>query len=297
MEPKDTLDRLYVLYKGEYLESDPVCLVHRFQARLDVEISALLAALFAFGRADMIIKSVEKILEEMGMRPFEYISGSPEKKIISDFTEFQYRFVKGADLAALLIALKITMQRDKGIGSLLRSFGKIDVEARPFSRARNHPLKESRVWRLCLFLREILFERGLAAAKRHKLKITRGFSHLLADPAKSSACKRWFLLFRWMVRKDEIDFGLWEFIKPGELLMPVDTHIARIGFLIGLTTCKGTGAAMVKEITENLGKIDPVDPLKYDFALTRLGILKECPRKRVEKLCGKCAIKGICAMI
>jgi uncharacterized protein (TIGR02757 family) len=296
MELKNTLDHLYALYKGEYLESDPVSLAHRFKKKRDIEIVGLLAALFAFGRVDLIIGAVEKILGAMGMRPFEYLEDSTEKKIISDFRKFQYRFVKGADLAALLIALKITIQRDNGLGNLVRSFGKTGLEGQELPQVRVHTLSEEKVWRLCLSLRELLFGRGLAAAERHKLKIGRGFLHLLADPAKSSACKRWFLFFRWMVRKDEIDFGLWEFIKPGELLMPVDTHISRIGFLIGLTKRKGAGAAMVKEITDNLRRIDQVDPLKYDFALTRLGILKECPSKRVEALCGRCTIKKICSL-
>lgn len=296
MELKNALDRLYALYKGEYIESDPVSLAHRFKNKRDREIVGLLAALFAFGRADLIIGAVEKILQTMGMRPFQYLTSSTEKKIIADFRDFQYRFVKGVDLALLLIALKITIQRENSLGNLVCSFGKIELEGQARSRVRGHPLSEEKVWRLCLFLRERLFQRGVVAAQRHKVKTSRGFLHLLADPAKSSACKRWFLFFRWMVRLDEIDFGIWEFIKPGELLMPVDTHIARIGYLIGLTKRKGAGAAMVKEITDNLRKIHPADPLKYDFALTRLGILKECPNKRIEELCVRCTIKKICSL-
>ena len=221
------------------------------------------------------------------------MADSPPKKIIADFKDFQYRFVKGPDLAALLLSLKACLKSHGTLETFLKTAEKKEGDAPP---ARSHPLKEERVWRLCVILRHALYGRGVEMARRNGIKPTRGFSTLLADPLKSSACKRWFLFFRWMVRKDEIDFGIWKFLGPEELIMPVDTHIARIGALIGLTKKKAAGAGMVKEINDNLRECNPEDPLKYDFALTRLGILKECPRKREPALCHRCTIGMICVL-
>ncbi len=93
-------------------------------------------------------------------------------------------------------------------------------------------------------------------------------------PEKGSACKRINLFLRWMVRKDELDFGFWDFISPSKLIIPVDTHIARIAISLKLTTRKNVSWQMAEEITSNLGKFDPVDPVKYDFALCHIGIRK-----------------------
>ncbi len=293
---KKRLDHLYSRYKAEYLESDPICLVHRYNAPQDVEIVGLLAALFAFGRVSSIIQSVERILDTMHGKPSHYLTHSGTNKIVKDFAGFQYRFVRGVDLSALLIALKRCYKDYESLGRYLRDHSEEGLMLSPATSKKSHPLKDEKIWRCCLLLRTTLYNYGVEAVGKKELTLTRGFAHLLADPSKGSACKRWFLFFRWMVRKDGVDFGIWDFIKPGELLMPVDTHIARISSLMGLTSQKAAGAQMVKEITDHLRMIHPKDPLKYDFAITRLGILRECPRKRVEELCGKCAMKDVCDM-
>jgi len=291
-EIRSTLDRLYSRYGGRRLDSDPVSLAHRFRTRRDIELTALLASLLAFGRADLIIRSVKEILEILGDSPSVYLRHATGRKIIADFKGFQYRFVRGSDVAALLISLKACLEEYGGIGPFLKDGSRRDLPA----LTGRHPLRDERVWRLTLLLREELYRRGLKAAEKQRLQLTRGFAHLLADPLKSSACKRWFLFCRWMVRKDAIDFGLWKFVKPRELLASVDTHIARIGFLIGLTGRKSVGPVMVKEITENLRQINPKDPLKYDFALTRLGILRECVGKNKNELCVKCPLRNLCVI-
>jgi len=105
-------------------------------------------------------------------------------------------------------------------------------------------------------------------------KTSLGIKFMFPNPEKGSACKRMNLFLRWMIRKDELDFGLWKSISPSQLIIPVDVHIARISQKLKLTTRKNISWNMAEEITNNLKKIDPVDPVKYDFALCHIGIRK-----------------------
>ena len=105
-------------------------------------------------------------------------------------------------------------------------------------------------------------------------KITQGFRFMFADPLTGSACKRMNLFLRWMIRKDELDFGIWNEIPTDKLVIPVDTHVARICKKLNLTKRKNPGWKMAEEITENLKKFDPADPVKYDFAICHIGMRK-----------------------
>src|SRR5690606_18004411 len=104
--------------------------------------------------------------------------------------------------------------------------------------------------------------------------ISSGFSFMFPIPEKNSACKRLNLFLRWMVRKDELDFGFWNSVKPDKLIIPVDTHIARICRELDLTKKRNVTWQMAEEITNNLKLYDPVDPVKYDFAVCHIGIRK-----------------------
>jgi uncharacterized protein (TIGR02757 family) len=101
-----------------------------------------------------------------------------------------------------------------------------------------------------------------------------GFKFMFPLPENGSSCKRMNLFLRWMVRKDELDFGLWNSISPSKLVIPVDTHIARISTELGLTKRKNVSWKMAEEITENLKQFDPADPVKYDFAICHIGMRK-----------------------
>ena len=102
------------------------------------------------------------------------------------------------------------------------------------------------------------------------------------------------MYLRWMVRKDGIDFGLWNEIPTSKLIMPIDTHVARLSRYLGLSKRKSVDWKMAKEVTDALKMLDPIDPVKYDFALSRLGILNECPAKRDESKCLECGIREVC---
>jgi uncharacterized protein (TIGR02757 family) len=125
---------------------------------------------------------------------------------------------------------------------------------------------------------------------------TRGLRFLLPNPAQGSACKRAHLFLRWMVRGSGFDLGLWsgERFDPARLLLPMDTHVHRISTYLGLTRRKGADLAAAREATEWLKKIAPDDPVAFDWALSRLGILAECVRERTRRHCERCAVRPVC---
>jgi uncharacterized protein (TIGR02757 family) len=122
----------------------------------------------------------------------------------------------------------------------------------------------------------------------------RGAAHILPDPGKGSAAKRLMLLLRWMIRPaDGVDLGLWP-VPASVLLMPVDTHIQKLGYNIGLTDRSGASWKTAEEITAALRRFDPDDPVKYDFALCHLGMLQHCPSRRDPDRCAGCGVKPVC---
>ena len=121
-----------------------------------------------------------------------------------------------------------------------------------------------------------------------------GIHHFLADPSDGSGCKRLNLFLRWMVRRDGLDLGLWQEVSPSKLVIPLDTHVSRIGRRIGLTKRRSPGWRMALEITETLRGFDPQDPVKYDFALCRVGMLNSCPAVPDRAGCSPCPVFRFC---
>ena len=121
-----------------------------------------------------------------------------------------------------------------------------------------------------------------------------GTGYLLPSPNRTSAYKRVHLFLRWMIRKDAVDLGLWQTASPAHCLMPLDTHVARLARLLGLTSRKSIDSKMVLEVTGALRRLSPEDPVKYDFALSRLGILGACPRKPLHEVCTPCDLRRVC---
>jgi len=130
-----------------------------------------------------------------------------------------------------------------------------------------------------------------------ELKRRIGVRFLFPNPSEGSACKRLNLYLRWMVRPaDGIDCGVWTGVAPRQLVIPLDTHIARISSYIGLTDLKSPGWSMAQDITHKLRRLHASDPLRYDFALCHLGIAGDCPRKRNLEKCARCPILAICRL-
>lgn len=123
---------------------------------------------------------------------------------------------------------------------------------------------------------------------------SRGLKFLLPRPGDGSACKRPLLFLRWVVRGGEADLGLWRRVDPARLVVPLDTHVHRIAYWLGLTGRRTPSWKTALEVTASLREADPLDPARFDFALAHLGILGDCPRRPVAVKCAPCPLRPWC---
>ena len=275
---KNKLDALARTYHDAYLATDPLGIAHGFEGEANREVAAFLSASLAFGNAAAIRESVKRVMERLGPEPAGALRRYHPKKNARLFEGLYHRWV-GPEAIGLLA---------RAIGETLRNEGSLEAlflqGYRPDEETLQGALKQ---------FRDSLL-RSLPKARR-SARVERGIHYLLPDPESGSACKRLHLFLRWMVRPaDGLDLGLWKGPKTHQLIIPLDTHIARIGRLLGLTERKTPDLKMALEITKNLKRIDPEDPVRYDFAISRMGILKHCPSKRNVKLCAGCPLQDAC---
>jgi uncharacterized protein (TIGR02757 family) len=221
-----------------YERPDPVLVAQRYRE----PFSALACALFAYGRADLIVRFLDSL-------DFSLIDAD-ETDIRSAFSEHYYRFQNAEDIAEFFITLR-------------RLKSEADMEAL-FTDAyrRNGSVIEGM---------NALIE-TMHALNDYE---SRGYRFLVGSPAAKfkggAPMKRWMMFLRWMVRDDAIDFGLWKGVDKADLLMPLDTHTFNVSRKLGLLQRRTYDLQAVVELTETLRTFDPADPVKYDFALYRLG--------------------------
>ena len=242
-----------------YLDTDPVGLVRRFDAPGDREIAAFVAAGLAYGRVASIRGSVDRALAAMGPSPDRFVDGYDEARDGHRFDGFAHRFTRGEALARLMLLLRRARERD---GSL-EAF---------FLRADPDPEAETYGGAMAAFVDRLfaLDDRDDPAA--------RGARWLFPSPASGSLCKRPCLFLRWMIRpEDGVDCGVWTRASRSRLVMPLDTHLVRVARLLGWTRRRSPSWRMALEVTRRLREIDPDDPIRFDFALSRLGILGLLP--------------------
>jgi uncharacterized protein (TIGR02757 family) len=280
---KESLDNLQEGYGASYLESDPLLYLHEYADPRDQEVVGFLASAFAYGQVPQILENLGRILAPLGDSVADAIRKgqiSGWKRVYKGYT---YRFQRSEDLIMLLWLLKRVMLSS---GSIEASF------LRFYSPGKDepHPIRIALVeW--VRFLREQL--RSYPGWSRGEN--TRGIYHLLPDPASGSPCKRWNLYLRWMVRgPDGLDLGIWKSVPTHHLLLPLDTHTARICRYLRLTSRTAPSWAMAEEITQALRNLDPRDPVRYDFSIARLGILARCPKRVDRSLCDSCELTRIC---
>lgn len=256
---------------------DPVEFPHRYVDPRDIEVVALLSASLAYGRADLFKPKIESVLSKLGKRPATRLKSLEAGELRSVLDGFVYRFNLPADVGVLLM----------GMGACLREHGSLEatfLEARRTSGDNRAALST--------FARTIRDAAPRAEIVR-VLGRTRGLDHLL--PVGTGAAKRLSLYLRWMVRgPDAIDFGIWTRVKPAELVIPLDTHIARLSTWLGLTSRQTQGWAMAEEITESLRHLEPDDPVRYDFSLCHFGMSGACPVHPVKENCRKCPLRAEC---
>ncbi len=238
---KNKLDKLAKKYETlEFIKSDPIRIPHRYKNQKDIELSAFISSLFAFGKREMFLEKLDYLFS---------LCDSPEG-LIYDFKKynldnFLYRFIKSKDLTELLRILNKLYFKDKS------SLAELFYE------------KENRLKRVTDY-----FYSNCNCAD------SLGFCFMFAKPDNGGAMKRLNMFLRWMVRKGPVDFGIWDFIKKDELLIPLDTHVAKLSRDFGLLKRKQNDYKAVVELTNKLKEFDHDDPVKYDFALFGLGVDK-----------------------
>ena len=245
MITKLEIDKLAEKYETvDFIKDDPVRVPHRFTDKKDIEIAGFMASLVAYGRRDVFIKKLNQLFEIAENEPYNFIMNF-EPEILGDFN---YRFGKPQDFAEIFGILRNLYEKDGGLEEL-------------FKYGYENPLKNN----MFIPVTDYFYTQA-------KDKDALGFKFMLPDANKGSAMKRMCMFLRWMVRKGPVDFGIWDFMPTSDLFIPLDTHVARLSREMGLLTRKANDFKSVIEITENLKNFDPVDPIKYDFALFGYGV-------------------------
>ncbi len=282
---KKHLDKLYATYDRSFLSSDPLWFVHEFTDDRDREIVGLIASSLAYGRVSTIKKSIARVLEAMGNDPFHFTMGFDPAKNKGEgaFPDFVHRFNTGRDVACLIYFVKQMITECGSIGGFfLKDYKTQDANIKNALASFS--------------ARALLLDSGGIYGTK-ELPEKAGVRFFFPSPETGSACKRLNLYLRWMVRTgDDLDLGIWTGVNPGKLIIPLDTHVARLSVLLGLTRRRSAAWPMAQEITEELKKLDPKDPVKYDFAISRLGILDECSRKPNPAKCTTCMVKEVCVI-
>lgn len=246
---KTQLDEYVLKYETiDFIKNDPIQFVHKFDTKNDIEVAGFIASMFAYGKREIFIEKLNYIFKLMENKPYEYVKTFDKK--FHNLRNCDYRFSKNCDFVETIKILNALYSENETLESLFKS---------AYNEHRN-------VWNMFQIVVDYFY------AKVDKREITKGFYHLLPNPKKKSALKRLNMLLRWFVRKGNVDLGIWDFVPTSELLIPLDTHVAKISRNLGLLTGSDNGYKSVIEITENLKKFDPQDPIKYDFALFGYGI-------------------------
>jgi uncharacterized protein (TIGR02757 family) len=253
---KTRLEALYSAYHHPaYMRLDPLEFVHRLSGRENREIGGLLCSSLAYGRVEQIRKSLEKILNITGNDIFQFGVEVPLEQKIRMLSPVKHRFNSGADIALLL----------QTAGSVIQEKGSLEELFCEGYKPSHSTIKLG----LGTFVRSLR-----VVAKKAGIKPTAAFEFLFPNPGSGSTCKRLNMFLRWMVRKnDGIDFGIWSAVSASKLIIPVDTHVAAISRMLGLTKRKTVDWAMAEDITSALKKVSPDDPVRYDFSLCRAGMI------------------------
>jgi uncharacterized protein (TIGR02757 family) len=258
-ELRTRLDDLYAHYDHRFVDPDPLQFVRLQTTDPDREVVGLIASALAYGNVKQIKRSIARVVEPLGAHPAQAIDRMDVKEAKSLLRGFKHRFNDARDVACLLLFLK-QMRREAGSveGFFLKGPGPQADIADALTSFSERTLA--------------LDHGGLYAGRR--LPATAGVRFFFPSPRDGSACKRLNLYLRWMVRKDGVDLGVWKRMDPAHLVIPLDAHIYTIARRVGLTRNRSPGWPMALDITRRLRKLDPRDPIKYDFAFHRMGLWK-----------------------
>ena len=242
MITKQELDLLVEKYETtEFIKDDPIQFPHKGNNKADIELYGFIASLFAYGNRKMFIKK----LEELFARAENDITGYVKNGDFRNLKGIEYRFAKEHDIVTVFEILHKLYTESNGLE---------EIFAYGFSQKN--------------FLQTVVdyFYSNAPKSADH------GFYHMIPNPANGGAMKRMNMFLRWMVRSSEVDFGIWKFMKPADLLIPLDVHVARMSRNMGLLTRKSNDFKAVLELTSKLKEFCPEDPVKYDFAMFAFGV-------------------------
>ncbi len=278
VEMRTRLDDLYQSFDDVGSATDPVHIVRRFPSRDDREIVGFCAAALAFGRVASVLQSIEALLRVMGPQPAEFVRRFEPARDAGRIHPLVHRWIRGRDLVALLLILQ----------RMLRESGSIEE----FFLAGDDPTTPDVGPALDAFSSRAL-QSDLRGAYGTRRPQRAGVCYFFPRPSAGSACKRLNLFLRWMVRRDAIDLGVWTRVSPSRLIVPLDTHVIRLGQCLRLTRYVSPGWKMAAEITAALRRIDPADPVRYDFSLCHVGMMNACGFNRAQRD-SQCPLRGLC---
>lgn len=272
------LDELYRTFDHVTSAADPVHIVRRYDAADDREVVGFCAAALAFGRVASVLQSVESLLDVMGAHPAAFVRRFQPVRDSHRIEPLVHRWIRGRDLVALLLILQ----------EMLRECGSIEE----FFLQGDDPAAPDVSGALDSFSQRAL---GIDVREAYGRRMPKraGVCYFFPRPSAGSACKRLNLFLRWMVRKDAIDLGVWTRVSPARLVVPLDTHVIRLGRCLRLTRYVSPGWKMAAEITASLRAIDPADPARYDFSLCHVGMMNACGFGRPQAD-AQCPLRGLC---
>ncbi|MFD2541601.1 TIGR02757 family protein [Lacinutrix gracilariae] len=248
-ELKEFLDNKVIQYNTlEFIDSDPISIPHKYSLKEDIEIAGFLAATIAWGNRKSIIKNANKMMDLMGNSPYDFIMNHNNNDL-EKFEGFVHRTFNSVDFGYFIKSLKNIYVHHNGLENVFSQ------------NVANNSLQGA----ISAF-KKVFFE------IEHPVRTTKHVS----DPLKGSAAKRINMYLRWMVRKDNanVDFGIWESLSPSLLSCPLDVHSGNVARKLGLLERKQNDAKALTELDKALRKLDPKDPVKYDFALFGLGVFE-----------------------
>lgn len=277
---KKTLDTLSATRSLQHLANDPLSFCHRFSAPEDREIAALIASSFAYGNVKIILRSLESIFDRVGPSPRRFVEQFEPRQGGRLFAGFKHRFNDSRDLCALLYAARLMLDTAGSLeGFFLQGYAADDADVGTA---------------LAGYAAAVLAFDYTPVFGTPAPPDSSYFPYFFPSPLAGSACKRLCMFLRWLVRPaDGIDLGLWHRVSPAKLIIPVDAHIQKICRRLGFTARKQADWKMAQEITAALRRLDPLDPVKYDFSICHLGISEGCSGKGEER-CNDCVLQGFC---
>ena len=248
MIDKFELDKLADKYEKEYfINSDPVQFPHIFKARKDIEIAGFISSLVAYGSRKVFVKKLQQLFDIANNEPLNFILNF-EEGILGDFN---YRFGKTEDFDCIFTVMRELYSKDGGLDELFR-----------YAYNETKTLRDTKFFKI---VTDYFYSRV-------KNNAGQGFYFMIPNPDNGGAMKRMNMFLRWMIRKPPVDFGIWNFIPSSELLIPLDVHVARVSREMGLLTRNSNDFKAVIELSDNLRKFNPKDPIRYDFATFGYGV-------------------------